>query len=191
MLEQQALVATDLVVVDETSTNLDLTPRYARAPRGQPAIGVVPRNTPRNTTVIAAMTTAGMGAALILDGSADTLAFLAYVEQILVPTLRPGQVVLLDNLAAHHDPRVRAAIVACGCHLWFLPSYSPDLSPIELAFAKLKVALRQAGARTRAALEDAIAAALELITPDDARGFFQHCGYRSPVDWDRLLCTLL
>lgn len=169
--------AGDFVIVDETGSNLNLTPRYARAPRGQRAYGTVPRNTPPTTTLIAAMSTAGMGAAMVLDGATDTAAFEAYVQQFLAPTLQPGQVVVLDNLSAHKSPRIRTAIEACGCELWYLPAYSPDLSPIEEAFAKLKLLLRRAAARTKAALLDAIADALAQITAMDAQGFFAHCGY--------------
>jgi hypothetical protein len=112
--------AGDFVIVDETGSNLNLTPRYARAPRGQRAYGTVPRNTPPTTTLIAAMSTAGMGAAMVLDGATDTAAFEAYVQQVLAPTLQPGQVVVLDNLSAHKSPRIRTAIEACGCALWSL-----------------------------------------------------------------------
>lgn len=180
-----------MVVVDESSTNIHLTPRRAWAPRGQRAYGTVPRNTPPNTTVIASLTTQGIGPSLILDGSVDTEAFVVYIEQVLAPQLRAGQIVLVDNLSAHRNSRVQAAIVACGCQLWFLPTYSPDLSPIELAFAKVKEAVRRANARTRAALEDAIAVALDTITGTDARAFFKHCGYRIAPDWDHLFRTVL
>lgn len=169
--------ADEFVIVDETGSNLNLTPRYARAPRGTRAVGSVPRNTPPNTTLIAAMSTAGMGAAMVLEGATDTAAFEVFVQQFLVPTLRPGQVVVLDNLSAHKNPRVRTLVEACRCALWYLPAYSPDLSPIEEAFAKLKTLLRRAAARTNAALLDAIAAALPQITAADANGFFAHCGY--------------
>lgn len=190
-MEITTVAAEDLVVVDESSTNIHLTPRMARAPRGQRAYGSVPRNTPPNTTLIAALTTEGIGPALVLEGGVDTPAFLVYVEQILAPTLRPGQIGVLDNLSVHKTPQVRAAITARGCQLWFLPTYSPDLSPIELAFAKVKEALRRAKARTRAALEDAIASALDTITAIDARAFFKHCGYRVAPDWVQLFRTLL
>ncbi len=169
--------AEEFVVVDECRSNLNLTPLYGRAPRGQRAVGTVPRNTPPTTTLIAALTTAGMGPALLLDGATDALAFEVYVEQVLAPTLRPGQIVVLDNLSAHKGDRVRALVEARGCQVWFLPPYSPDLSPIEEAFAKLKSLLRRAGARSRAALEAAIARALDQISPADARGYFTHCGY--------------
>lgn len=121
----------------------------------------------------------------------DTEAFVVYIEQVLAPSLRPGQIVLLDNLSAHKSPRIEAAIVACGCRLWFLPTYSPDLSPIELAFAKVKQAVRRANARTRAALEEAIAVALDMVTATDARAFFKHCGYHITPDWDHLFRSLL
>jgi transposase len=169
--------STRFVVIDECGSNLDLTPRYGRAPRGERAVDAAPRNTPVNTTLIAAMTTDGMGAALLLDGATDTPAFLAYCEHVLVPSLSPGQIVVLDNLSAHKDHRVRDLIAAVGCDLWYLPSYSPDLSPIELAFSKLKGSVRRTKARTRQALDDAIAAALGTITAADAAGFFRHCGY--------------
>jgi transposase len=165
------------VIIDECGSNLNLTPRYARAPRKQRAFGSVPRNTPPNTTLIAALTLSGMGAALILPGATDRLAFEAYVEHILVPSLRTGQVVLIDNLSAHKSSHVQELIHACGCELWFLPSYSPDLSPIEPAFAKLKNAWRQAAARTNDALVDTIATSLPSITPADAHSFFRDCGY--------------
>jgi transposase len=113
-------------------------------------------------------------------GSANTTAFELYVEQVLAPSLHAGQIVVMDNLQAHKSARVRTAIEAKGCQLLFLPSYSPDLSPIEEAFSKLKTALRRAGARTREALEEAIAQALLTIITQDAQGWFQHCGYLLP-----------
>lgn len=165
------------VSVDETGSNRNLTPRYGRAPRGTRAVGSVPRNTPPNTPLIAAMSTAGMGAAMVLEGATDTVAFAVYVRQLLVPTVCAGQVVVLDNLSAHKNPQVRTLIEACGCEVWYVPAYAPDLSPIEEAFAKLKTLLRRAAARTKAALLDAIASALAHITATDAHGFFMHCGY--------------
>ncbi len=169
--------ATDFVIVDECGSNINLTPIYARAPRGERAYGAVPRNTNKNTTLIAFMTTIGMGPAMLLDGATDTAAFETYVEQYLAPALEPGQVVVIDNLSAHKRTQVRALIEAQGCDLWFLPSYSPDLSPIEEAFSKLKTLLRRAEARTREALHDAIALVLDQITAQDAQGYFAHCGY--------------
>jgi transposase len=157
---------------------VNLTPRYARSPRKQRACGSVPRNTPPTTTLIASLTVEGMGAALVLPGATDHLAFEAYVEQVLAPTLRAGQVVVIDNLSAHKSARAQASIDACGCELWFLPSYSPDLSPIEPAFAKLKNVWRQAAARTTDTLVATISTSLPSITPSDAAGFFRDCGYQ-------------
>lgn len=165
-------------MIDECGSNLNFTPRYARAPRGERAVGYVPRNTPPNTTLIASLTLHGMGPAWLLPGATDRLAFEAYVEQVLAPVLRPGQLIVLDNLSAHHSARVHQVIAAKQCELWFLPSYSPDLSPIEPAFAKLKQAWRKAEARTQDHLDDTIAATLPTITPQDARSFFLDCGYR-------------
>ena len=142
--------------MDECGSNINLTPLYARAPRGERAGGSIPRNTGRNTTLIAALSVSGMGPAMTLEGATDRLAFEAYLEQVLTPSLEPGKVVVMDNLSAHKGKRVRALIEACGCELWYLPAYSPDLSPIEEAFSKLKGLLRRAEARTREALEDAI-----------------------------------
>ncbi len=137
----------------------------------------MPRNRGKNTTLIAALSLDGLGAALILEGSANTTAFELYVEQILAPSLHAGQIVVMDNLQAHKSARARLAIEEKGCQVLFLPSYSPDLSPIEEAFSKLKTALRRIGARTREALEEAIGQALLTITAQDAQGWFQHCGY--------------
>lgn len=173
------MAAEDIIVIDECGSNLNLTPRYARAPRGQRAIGYVPRNTPPNTTLIASLTLAGLGPAMLLPGATDRLAFEAYVEQVLAPALRPGQIVILDNLSAHHSARVQRLVAARQCELWFLPSYSPDLSPIEPAFAKLKPAWRNVGARTLDTLYDTIGASLASITSDDAHSFFTNCGYRT------------
>jgi transposase len=158
-----------------------MTPLYAYAPRGQRAYGKVPRNYGAMMTVIASISLSGMGPAFLLDGAADSAAFAIYVEQILAPSLRPGQIVILDNLSIHLGPRVRQAIEARGCRLLFLPAYSPDFSPIEEAFSKLKTCLRRMGARSREALQEAIAQALDLITPQDALGWFTHCGYPPPV----------
>ncbi len=172
------VAADDIVVIDECGSNLNLTPRYARAPRGQRAFGYVPRNTPPNTTLIASLTLDGLGPALLLPGATDRLAFEAYVEHVLAPTLRPGQIVIRDNLSAHHSTRVQRLVPARQCELWFLPSYSPDRSPIEPAFAKLEQAWRTAGARTVAALSATISTSLPSITHQHARHFFANCGYR-------------
>ena len=165
--------------------HLNLTPRYARAPRGQRAPDRIPRNTPPNTTLIAAMTTLGMGAAMVMEGATDTRAFEVYVEHFLVPSLTPGMVVVLDNVSAHKSQRVHALIAGAGCELWYLPAYSPDLSPIEEAFSKLKTLLRRAATRTKEALLETIGTALGQITSSDARGYFTHCGYDIPLSTDQ------
>jgi len=122
-----------------------------------------------------------MGPAFILDGSADSTAFATSIEQVLAPSLRPGQIVILDTLSIHLGPQVRQAIEARGCRLLFLPAYSPDFSPIEEAFSKMKAFLRRASARTREAGHSALAQALDLITEADALGWVTHCGYLPPV----------
>jgi transposase len=165
------------VIVDEFGSNLNLTPRYARAPRGVPAIGQVPRHTPANTTVIASLSLKGMGPSMLLLGATDGLAFEAYVEQVLAPTLRPGQIVVMDNLSAHQSTHVQASIAARDCELWFLPAYSPDLSPLEMAIAKIKQGLRRKGARDEQTLESAIMQTLPTVSAADAQGFFTACGY--------------
>lgn len=188
-LEQADLDATQIVVIDEVGSNLDMTPTHAWAPVGERALAAAPRNTPINTTTIASLSHQGMGPALIVKGGVDRLTFATYLEQVLAPTLQPGQVVLVDNLSAHTSPRAQAIVAACGCRLRYLPPYSPDYSPIELAFAQIKADLRRAAGRTPEALEDAIATALQQISPADARAFFQHCGYRFPPNLDQWFCT--
>jgi transposase len=187
------LPSQDLVFVDETGSHIAMTPLYAYAPRGERAVGKVPRNYGAIMTLIASISLSGMGPAFLLDGAADSAAFEVYVEQILAPSLRPGQIVVLDNLSIHLSPRVSAAIEARGCRLLFLPAYSPDFSPIEEAFSKLKATLRRQGARTREALQEAIATALDLITATDALGWFTHCGYPPAPFTEKVqeLCTPL
>lgn len=166
--------------MDECGSHIALTPLYAWAPTSARATGAVPHNRGQNLTLITALTPAGLGAAMTLDGATDAAAFAAYVGALLVPTLRPGQVLVLDNLSAHKGDAIRALVEGAGCTLLFLPPYSPDFAPIEQAFGKLKAALRRAGARTRATLEAAIRAALDAITAADAHGWFRHCGYALP-----------
>jgi transposase len=161
-----------------------LTPSRARAPRGERAVGRVPRNRGANTTLFAALTPTGIGPAMVIEGAADRPALEVYLRALLVPSLRPGQVVVMDNLSVHKGAAIRSLIEGAGCRLLFLPAYSPDFSPIEPAFAKVKALLRRAEARTRAALETAIGRAIDAVTAADARGFFAHCGYPLP---DQLL----
>lgn len=165
------------VFLDETATPTSLTRLRARAPRGERAIGAVPRRRWQSVSVLASLTTAGMGPAVVLDGAINREAFEAFVEQSLLPALVPGQIVILDNLAVHKSPRARTLIEGVGCQVRFLPSYSPDCNPIELAFAKLKQTLRGNAERTFAGLVTATGPALDAITTADARGFFAHCGF--------------
>ncbi len=167
-----------LVFVDESGFNTSMTRLYARAPRGRRAYGKVPRNRGKNTTLIAAITLeGGMGESVAIEGATDSEAFEAYVERFLAPSLEEGQVVVLDGLGAHRTDRVRELIEGRGADLVFLPSYSPDLNPIEEAFGKIKQLVRKAGARTREALVEAIARALDAVTSEDAAGWFAHAGY--------------
>ena len=155
-----------------------MTRLYARAPRGRRAYGQVPRNRGKNTTLIAAITLEGaMGESVAVEGATDAEAFEAYVEHFLAPSLEEGQVVVLDRLGAHRTQKVRELLEGRGADLVFLPSYSPDLNPIEEAFSKIKQLVRKAGARTREALVEAIGRALAAVTPEDAAGWFAHAGY--------------
>jgi transposase len=166
-----------LVFVDETGTNLAMTRRYGRAKRGARVVGQVPRNPGPNVTLLAAMDREGLLGELTLTGATDGDAFEAYVTRVLVPHLWPGDLVIWDNLSAHKRARARIWVESAGAQVLFLPPYSPDFNPIELAFSKLKAALRRAGARTRAELDQAITAALGTITSQDAQAWFAHCGY--------------
>ena len=132
-----------------------------------------------SVTLLASMTLSGMGPCLAVEGPTTKTVFETYVERVLGPSLSPGQVVVMDNLSSHKGPRVRELVEARECELLYLPAYSPDLNPIEQAFAKLKALLRKAGARTREALLEAMGRALDAVTADDARGCFEHRGYRA------------
>lgn len=168
-----------LVFLDETSTPTTLTPVRARAARGQRAHGRIPRGRREAISWLATLTTSGLGESLLVRGAVDRLVFEAFVERVLVPTLRPGQIVILDNLSVHKSATARACIAAAGCHLVFLPTYSPDLNPIEPAWSKLKTRLRTRAARSLDALETELGPALATITADDAHGWFRHCGYHA------------
>lgn len=178
--EVATLDPTALVFVDESGTHTGMTPRYGRAPRGQRVVGSAPRNRGPNVTLLAALTPGGIGPALVVEGAADRLAFMAYLREALIPKLRPGQTVVLDNLSVHKGEEIRTLVEEAGCQLRFLPAYSPDLTPIEPAFAKVKQALRRAEARSFDDLVAAIGPALDAVTDPDAHGFFAHCGYPLP-----------
>jgi len=165
------------VFLDETGSHLGMVRHYARAPRGERAVGRAPRNRGRTRTTITALTLAGMGPGLVVEGGISTAGFEAYIEQLLAPPLQPGQIVVMDNLRQHQGARTRAVIEARGAELWFLPAYSPDLNPIEEAFSKVKTLLRTTAARTHETLVTAIWTALQAITTFDAQGYFRHCGY--------------
>jgi transposase len=179
VLVAAVLDATLLVFVDEMGSNIALAPLYAYAPKGERASYCsVPYNRGKNTTLIANMTLLeGMGKCMVIEGSTTGAVFEGYVENFLAPTLRKGQIVIMDNLKAHKGQRVREMIEARGCEVIFLPPYSPDLNPIEEAFSKIKGILRGAGARTQEVLVEAISEAISMVTAEDARGFFGHCGY--------------
>jgi transposase len=174
------LDARNLVFLDETSTPLTLTPLRARAPRGQRAIGHVPRGHRPHIVWIATLTADGLGASLVVDGPMDGRVFVAFVERVLVPSLRPGQTVVLDNLSVHKNARARHLIEAAGCHLRFLPPYSPDFNPIEQAFAKSKQRLRRQRPRSWDEVNAAISALLPTITAHDACAFFAAAGFPLP-----------
>ena len=168
-----------LVFVDESGFHTSMTRLRARAPRGERAYGRVPRKRGKNQTLIASITLRGaMCESLSIEGATDSELFETYVERLLAPRLCEGQVVVLDGLGAHRTARVRDLIEERGAGLLFLPPYSPDLNPIEEAFSKIKSIVRKAGARTREALDEAIGEALSAVSPEDAAGWFAHCGYR-------------
>jgi transposase len=165
------------VFVDEAGAHTAMTRLYARAPRGQRAVGAVPQGTWQATTVVSAIRRDGVVASLVFNGATDAAAFRTYVEQVLAPALRPGDIVVLDNLAAHKAPGVTRAIRRAGAGVWYLPPYSPDYNPIEQVWAKVKAHLRKVGARDTEALWDATAEALRAVTAQDCENSFAHCGY--------------
>lgn len=166
--------------VDESGVNVAMTRRFGRAPRGERVIGTVPQNYGTNLTMMAALSLHGIDAVMTIEGATDAEVFHAYAEQVLGPTLRPGDIVVLDNLSAHKIATIRTVIEGRGARLFYLPPYSPDLAPIERAWSKIKTYLRAAKARSREALELAIQQALTTITAADAHGWFTHCGYTVP-----------
>lgn len=171
------LEAENLVFLDESGSNQAMAPRYGYAPKGERSHGQVPRNRGKNTSILATLGPQGLVGTMTVEGATNTEVLLTYLKEMLCPALRPGQIVVLDNLAAHKNEAVREIIESVGCRLLFLPACSPDFNPIEHAFAKLKAFLRKAKARTQEALEAAIAAGLATITAQDARGWFKHCQF--------------
>ncbi|HVD34341.1 MAG TPA: IS630 family transposase [Rubrobacter sp.] len=172
-----------LVFVDESGMHTSMDRLRSRAPRGLRAYGKVPKNRGKNTTLIASMSLCGMGETMCIEGATDSEAFEVYVEHFLAPSLSEGQVVVLDKLGAHRPKRIRELIEDRGAELVFVPSYSPDLNPIEEAFSKIKNILRKLGARTHEALLEAMEEALFEVTAADAAGWFDHCGYEVEVQY--------
>ena len=171
-----------LVFVDEMGVHTSLAPLYGYSRKGERVGLSVPHNRGTNTTLLASMSLlGGMGETMAVEGSTNREVFETYVEKALAPTLKAGQVVILDNLSAHKPARVRELIESRGCELIYLPAYSPDFNPIEEAFSKIKSIVRRAGARTKDALIDVLSEALSAISVQDARAYFEHAGYRLRV----------
>ncbi len=166
-----------LVFIDETGASTKMARRYGRAPRGERCRAPVPHGHWQTTTFVGALRLEGMTAPMVLDGAMHGAAFLAYVEQVLIPTLIPGDIVIMDNLAAHKSVAVRHAIEAAGAELRFLPPYSPDFNPIEMAFSKFKAFLKKTAARTMDDLWDAIAKGIDTFTPTECENYFAAAGY--------------
>ena len=171
------LKAEDVVVVDESGSRIGMVPLYARAPCGCRAYDRVIQNYGRNVTLLASMSVKGMQAAMTIEGAVNDAVFEAFIEKVLLPTLVPGQIVVMDNLPSHKSERVEQLIRQEGCQLLFLPAYSPDFSPIEEAFSKLKAFLRRCRCKTIPALITAIGRGLDNITPANAKGWFAHVGF--------------
>jgi transposase len=170
------------VFVDECSSNTSLAPLYGWSRKGERAYQKAPRNWGKNITLLSSIDKeGGAGASLVVEGSTNGTVFETYLEDVLCPTLKRGQVVVMDNLSAHKGERVRELIEGRGCELIYLPPYSPDYNPIEQAFSKLKSYLREACARSPQTLVEIIGEALRTITVSDAESFFKHCGYRAAV----------
>jgi transposase len=177
--DQAKLDADRLVFIDETGTSTNMVRPRGRAPRGERLIGKVPHGHWKTTTFVAGLRASALTAPCVIDGPMNGSAFLAYVEQILVPSLNPGDVVVLDNLSAHKVPGVREAIEAAAAKLIYLPPYSPDFNPIEQLFAKLKALLRKAAERSVEALWSRIASLLNAFAPDECANYFRNAGYAS------------
>ena len=178
--EVRGLDPQDLVFVDETGVTTALTRRYARAPEGRRAVGTAPCGSWRRLTVLGALTVEGVVAAMGIEAATGTAVFLAFLDQVLIPTLvrtKPDAVVVMDDLSAHKVAAVRARLERAGLRLLYLPRYAPELSPIEPCWSKVKEVLRAKAARTVAALNEALGPALDAVSPRDARGFFRGCGY--------------
>jgi transposase len=163
--------------LDEAGSNIAMTSKYGRAKPGERVNESVPKNYGENMSMLATISLSGLDAPMTISGAVDGLVFLEYVKQVLCPSLAPRDVVVMDNLSAHKVTGVKEAIEEVGASVLYLPPYSPDLNPIEKCWSKIKTYLRQAKARTKEALEQALKEALLLITKNDAEGWFESCGY--------------
>ena len=176
--EIQQVAPGDLVFIDETGVTTSMVRSFARALQGSRAISRAPAGRYERLTLLGAITLNGLLALMTIPAFTNEAIFLAFVDQVLVPELRAGQVVVLDNLGAHKRPAIRQAIERAGCRVIFLPRYSPEWNPIEPCWSKMKNFLCSRAARTLAALEAAVRDAMDTISAQDARGWFQHCGYQ-------------
>jgi len=174
-------IAPHLKFIDESRANLGFTRQYGRAAPGRRVIETTPGTSGAHYTMVATLGLSGVEAPWLFEGAMNTNTFETYVEQVLIPTLRPGDWVICDNLSAHKSNPTRSLIEACGARVIFLPPYSPDLNPIELCWSKVKTALRTAKARTFDVLIDAVADALRSVSPADIQAWFAHCGYAIPL----------
>ncbi len=171
----------DLVFIDESGVNWAMTRLFARSKRGERAFGSVPDKRGKNVTLIGALSLEGVIAAMTVEMATTGDVFKAYLEQVLAPVLRAGQVVVMDNLSAHKVDGVRSLIESTGAKLMYLPPYSPDFNPIEMCWSKVKAILRRMAARTTEALDAAITEALAAVTAEDARGWFAHCEWTTSI----------
>jgi len=163
-----------MVFLDETGAKTNMTRIYARTRKGERAVDYAPHGHWNTTTLVASITPEAAIAPMVLDGPMDSASFKAYIEQVLIPVLPPGSIVVMDNLSSHKSPTIAKLLYDAGSELWYLPPYSPDLNPIENMWSKIKNLLRSAKARTQEELYKAIASALDQITPEDTNGFFYH-----------------
>ncbi len=174
---QSAMDSEKLVFVDETWASTNMARRYGRSPQGERLVESLPHGHWKITTFVAALRHDGMTAPMVCDGAINGDLFVSYIEQVLLPTLQPGDVVVMDNLSSHKRKAVREAIEKAGCQLRYLPPYSPDLNPIENAFSKLKALLRKAKERTVAGLQQLLCFCTDAFKPQECANYFTHCGY--------------
>jgi transposase len=184
--DQAKLDPDRLIFIDETGTSTNMARLRGRAPRGERLVGKIPHGHWKTTTFVAGLRVSALTAPCVLDGPMNGDVFHAYVEQVLAPSLKPGDIVVLDNLSAHKVPGVREAIEAVGAALLYLPPYSPDFNPIEQLFAKLKALLRKAAQRSIDALWARIADLLDAFTPDECANYFRNAGYMLHAKWKAL-----